>query len=114
MPAGEKAGIPIPALERAAAMMDAVSDVPRLAILACLRDGALPVSVIARTLGDPVPATSQRLRILREAGLVTGVRHGREVHYALADRHVSDLLLALLAHADEVCALAHPFPWSTA
>jgi DNA-binding transcriptional ArsR family regulator len=45
---------------------------------------------------------SQRLRILRSEGLVVRRREGKHIFYALADRHVADLLNNALAHAEEL------------
>lgn len=45
--------------------------------------------------------SSQRLRTLREEGLVVGRREGKHVYYALSDRHVATLILNVLTHATE-------------
>jgi ArsR family transcriptional regulator len=45
--------------------------------------GGLCVNALAQRLGLTQSAISQHLRILRHAGLVSGVRRGAFVHYAL-------------------------------
>ena len=46
-------------------------------------EGALCVNALARTLGVTQSAVSQHLRVLKQAGLVRGQRHGYFVHYSL-------------------------------
>lgn len=48
-----------------------------------LADGDRPVNAIAAHFDMSRPAVSQHLRVLREAGLVTERRHGRERRYRL-------------------------------
>jgi DNA-binding transcriptional ArsR family regulator len=56
--------------------------------------GPAPVSALAAELGVPLPELSNHLRRLRDAGLVTTERTGRQVVYALSDR--VEVLLPLL------------------
>lgn len=44
---------------------------------------------------------SQRLRVLRAENIVVRRRQGKHVLYSLVDRHVAELVLNALAHADE-------------
>lgn len=48
------------------------------------RGGPLCVNALAHELGVTQSAVSQHLRVLRQAGLVRGVRRGPFVHYSLA------------------------------
>lgn len=52
--------------------MDALGDPTRREIFERLRDGPLSVGELANGLPVSRPAVSQHLRVLREAGLVTG------------------------------------------
>jgi DNA-binding transcriptional ArsR family regulator len=63
----------------------------RLEILHRLASGSIEVGRLAEQLGSSQPHTSQHLSILRAAGLVEADRHGREIHYRLAD---ADVLVA--------------------
>lgn len=45
--------------------------------------------------------TSQHLRVLRAAGLVTSARRGKETVYRLADDHVAHIARDALTHAGE-------------
>lgn len=69
-------------------------------VLACLR-GPLAVGDIARSLELTPTLVSHHLRLLRAARLVRHQRHGRQVLYSAADRHVSDMLQDMLEHVAE-------------
>ena len=49
----------------------------------CEGHGFLCVNALAHRLGVSQSAVSQHLRVLRQAGLVHGVRHGAFVHYSV-------------------------------
>lgn len=66
--------------------LKALADPERLRIVQCLGDGGLPVGEVAARLGVPVANASHHLKQLRIAGLVTGRRKGRFVHYQLTGR----------------------------
>ena len=61
----------------------AVADSTRREILGLLADGDLPVLALAGSFRMTLPAVSQHLRVLREAGLVMERRSGRQRIYAL-------------------------------
>ena len=61
----------------------------------CEGHGFLCVNALAQRLGVTQSAVSQHLRVLRQAGLVSGVRHGAFVHYTL-DREGLDRSRAAL------------------
>ncbi len=61
----------------------AIAHPVRRQILDRLTEGETSVSRLAEPFGMTRPAISQHLRILREVGLVTEERHGREHHYRL-------------------------------
>lgn len=61
----------------------ALSVPSRLKILKLLRDRRLCVNALTRLLDISQPAVSQHLTVLRQAGLVTGVKEGYMVHYSL-------------------------------
>ena len=69
-------------------------------LLSCL---ARPRAVgdIARATGLSQTLVSHHLRLLRTGHILRAERHGREVHYVVADEHVATTLGAMLAHADE-------------
>src|SRR6202451_2101923 len=92
------------ALERAAQLFRAMGDAPRLRILDLLQAGERCVTEIVAEVNEKFSTVSQRLRILRTEGLLVRRRAGNHLYYALADRHVADLLVNALAHAAELAA----------
>jgi DNA-binding transcriptional ArsR family regulator len=90
------------ALDRAAQLFRAMGDTPRLRILEMLTQQERCVTEIVEQLNEKFPSVSQRLRILRTEGLISRRRAGTHIYYALADRHVADLLHNALAHAVEL------------
>jgi DNA-binding transcriptional ArsR family regulator len=72
-------------IEELAEVFKALADPTRLRLIRLLNEheGALCVNALAHRLDVTQSAVSQHLRVLRQAGLVTGQRHGHFVHYAL-------------------------------
>ena len=97
--------VPPSSLERAAQLFRAMGDGPRLLLLDLLKDRELCVTEIVAAVGEKFSTVSQRLRILLKEGLLARRRDGNHLYYALADRHVADLILNALAHASELTAL---------
>lgn len=91
-------------LEAAARLFRALGTPARLQLLCLLEDGPATVSRLVELSGLSQPLVSQHLRILREAGLVTLTRTGREAVHALADTHVSHIVADAIAHAAEPAA----------
>lgn len=88
-------------LERAAALFRALADPARLRLLELLTDGEACVSELAAATGDGLSTTSQRLKLLRAEALVARRRAGKHIHYALADRHVTEIVRGVLDHVKE-------------
>ena len=65
-------------------LLDVLCDGTRLKIVRALRENALAASDLARVLGRSRSATSQHLRVLREADVVQPSRNGNVVRYKLA------------------------------
>jgi DNA-binding transcriptional ArsR family regulator len=80
---------------------NAVADERRRAILALLRGGERTAGDVARHLGDiSWPAVSRHLRLLREAGLVSERKRGRERIYALERARIRDVFGSWVAAFD--------------
>ena len=105
-----------------------IEDVPLEAILHALADsirvtlfydivyqeGPKNCTKLVSVLERPIPKStlSQHMRILREAGLIRGERHGHEMRntsrYEEVDRHYPGLLLAIItAHAIQIETKKH-------
>jgi DNA-binding transcriptional ArsR family regulator len=79
-----------------AALLKELSDPLRLRVVDRLgQAGPATVSRLAGELGVPLPQLSNHLRRLREAGLVSVRRSGRQAVYELADPGLQQLLLVL-------------------
>ena len=90
--------------ERAAGLFRALGDTARLQIVQLLAEKELCVTEIVAASSDKFSTVSQRLRVLRSEGLIVRRREGTHIYYALADRHVADLIHNALAHAAELDA----------
>ena len=89
-------------------ILDAAGDILRalaapvpIAIVLQLHESARCVHELVDALAVPQPLVSQHLRILKAAGVVAGVRTGREVMYRLVDHHLAHIVLDAVAHAGE-------------
>lgn len=72
-------------------VFDAISHPARRRMLDVLSEGDHPVHAIAANFDMSRPAVSQHLRVLRNAGLVTEQRHGRERRYRLAPERLGQV-----------------------
>ena len=87
--------------ERAASIFRALSDFKRLQLLMLLESSERCVSEICTMLDEPMPAVSQRLRLLKSERIVRSRRDGKHVYYSLADNHISHLVTNGVMHALE-------------
>jgi len=95
---------PLPASE-AAQLADAIAAFAapgRLRLLWAMLDGERSVEALAAETGMTQAATSQQLRVLREARLVRVRRAGRRAFYELHDHHVPELLAAMRHHHEHL------------
>ena len=67
-----------------ASVLKALADETRLRILESLLAEEKCVSDLVRELGCPQPHVSHHLRILRDSGVVEGLREGKQVCYRIA------------------------------
>lgn len=95
--------------QQIARLMSALSTPSRVLILSVLRGGPSSVSRIAADIEMEPSAVSHQLRVLRDLGLVTPERAGRNVEYALHDHHVA-LLIDQATHHLEHRRLAASLP----
>lgn len=85
-----------------ATTLQALATPSRLLILTELRQGPRPVTVLAEAIGMEQSAVSHQLRLLRNLGLVTGTRTGRNIVYSLYDNHVAQLLDEAIYHSEHL------------
>ena len=82
----------------------ALAEPSRAAILSCLANArrACTVSEVAEQCPVDVSVVSRHLAVLRDAGILSSEKRGREVFYSLDVRHVAATLRSL-ADALEAC-----------
>jgi ArsR family transcriptional regulator len=88
-------------LAAAAELLKAFAHPLRLAIVMELRDGERCVHDLTAALDASQPLVSQHLKVLRQAGVLTGRRRGREIAYVIADEHIVHIALDAVEHANE-------------
>ena len=77
----------------------ALADRTRLRLLNLMRDGEVCVCFFAETLGTNNPKISRHLAYLRRAGLVSGRRDGKWMHYRIcepSDKKAADVFAATM------------------
>ncbi|MDF2920631.1 MAG: transcriptional regulator [Microbacterium sp.] len=88
-------------LERAAELFKVLGSASRLRLLRLIADSPASVSNLAARSDMSQPLVSQHLRTLRQAGIVTVSRSGRESEYRLADHHIAHVVDDAIAHVTE-------------
>ena len=84
-----------------ALVLKAIADDTRRKIVMLLLRHNFCVGALARKLGLSKGAVSQHLKVLREAGLLTGERKGHFMHYDVN----REVLRALAAQIDELASI---------
>lgn len=74
-------------------VFSAIDDPTRRKILSLLAEGDMPVGGLTGHFAISRPAVSRHLRILRETGVVSEKRRGRERVYSLRARPLQDVRL---------------------
>lgn len=96
--------VPVPLYEAKAEFFRMLGHPVRIRVLELLQGGPMPVRDLLAAIGGEPPSLSQQLAVLRRSGIVTSVREGSTVVYALAGGDVADLLLAARRILTEVLA----------
>lgn len=81
-------------------VFQAIADPTRRAILDRLRSGPAPVNSLAEGFPQSRPAISKHLRILKDAGIVSEQRQGRERVYRLHPDRLTEIADWLLTYRD--------------
>jgi len=88
-------------LENAGELLRALAAPVRIAIVLQLRQSQRCVHELVDALAVPQPLVSQHLRILKQAGVVSSERSGREVLYRLVDHHLAHIVVDAITHVGE-------------
>lgn len=102
--------LPVHAVDEVAETFRVLGDPTRVRILDALSAGELCVCDIAAVAQISESAVSHQLRLLRGMRLVRPRRAGRQVFYALDDRHILDLLRLAVTHVQEPAGAAAAAP----
>jgi ArsR family transcriptional regulator len=86
---------------RAANLAKALAHPARVAILQALSGERCNCGEIVEAVGLPQSTVSQHLKVLKEAGLVTGASFGPSTRYSLSERGVRELRLTLGSFLEE-------------
>jgi DNA-binding transcriptional ArsR family regulator len=78
-----------------------LGDPTRLRIVLTCVDEPRAVGAMAAALNLSPSLVSHHLRLLRAARVVRAERHGKQVFYVAADRHISHMLSEMLEHVAE-------------
>lgn len=90
-----------PGLAEAAQLFKVLGSESRLWLLRLIGAEARSVGSLVEATGMSQPLVSQHLRTLRQAGLVSARRAGKEITYHLADLHVAHVVEDALVHVQE-------------
>jgi DNA-binding transcriptional ArsR family regulator len=80
---------------RAVSALKLLANEDRLLLLCQLSQGELCVSELEQTLDIRQPTLSQQLGVLRNEGVVTTRRQGKNIYYSVADPALLDILAVL-------------------
>ncbi len=93
----------MPELGGVVTLLKALADETRLKIAFALTlEKALCVCDVAEIIGSSIATASHHLRYLKEHGLATSRREGKQMYYSLADEHVYQIVTIAHEHAKEV------------
>jgi DNA-binding transcriptional ArsR family regulator len=84
-------------------LIDSISNVTRIKIIRALAETPLAAGDLARVVNRSAPATSQHIRVLREAGAIESSRSGNVVRYRLT-KSMTAQILEVIARAFDVLA----------
>ena len=84
---------------------EALASEPRLKILAYLSKATMTAGEIAERFDMTKPSLSKHLSILENAGLITGVKKGKFIHYSIVQDHIVN---SLDGYLQEVCPTRKP------
>lgn len=90
--AAEAELLPAAVQKRAEKILESLCEPSRFRIVQALRATPLTVSELSRVISKTRAATSQHLRVLRDADVVTAERRGQFVVYSLSEHVNADVL----------------------
>lgn len=101
-PDASRSGLAPDALQTVALLAKTLSDVNRLRILYCIREGQKSVSAIVEELCLSQPLVSHHLKELKHSLLVNVARQGPFVYYELADPRILHVVEMVIQVANDL------------
>lgn len=83
------------AAERACSLLKTLGNPDRLLLLCQLTQGEFCVGELESVLGIRQPSLSQQLGVLREEGMVSTRREGKQIYYSIASEEASAVMRVL-------------------
>jgi DNA-binding transcriptional ArsR family regulator len=80
---------------QACTLLKTLGNADRLLLLCQLTQGEFCVSELASILGIQQPTLSQQLGVLREEGMVSTRREGKQIHYSIASKEAAAVMQVL-------------------
>ncbi len=80
---------------QACTLLKSLGNPDRLLLLCQLTQGEFCVSALEVTLGIQQPTLSQQLGVLREDGMVSTRREGKQIYYSLASKEAAAVMQVL-------------------
>jgi DNA-binding transcriptional ArsR family regulator len=93
-------------VELAVEVFAMLADATRVRLILALRQGELPVNVLAEKTGKSAAAVSQHLAKMRLARMVATRQEGTKVYYRLQDGHAWRLVADAIHQAEHVLGTA--------
>lgn len=84
-------------------LIESISNVTRIKIIRALAETPLAAGDLARVVNRTAPATSQHIRVLRDAGAIESTRSGNVVRYRLT-KNTGAEILEVIARAFDALA----------
>lgn len=92
--------IPMPTLEKAAAVLRVLAHPHRLRIIELLADGSKHVSELSHELNLAQNAVSQHLNFMKAHGILTSEREGRSVAYHVIHPQAFTVIACIRQHGE--------------
>jgi ArsR family transcriptional regulator len=83
------------AATQACSLLKTLGNVDRLLLLCQLTQGEFCVSELESILGIQQPTLSQQLGVLREEGMVSTRREGKQIYYSIASKEAAAVMQVL-------------------
>jgi len=83
-------------------LIESISNVTRIKIIRALAETPLAAGDLARVVNRTAPATSQHIRVLRDAGAIESTRSGNVVRYRLTKTTSAQILEVIARAFDDI------------